>query len=549
MPFPVTGPKGPRPSGGLAPPSPQETKIQPIPPPMGGINAVDGLLTMEGRSPEDSIFQYNLIPSQYGVRVRSGTEEWCTHVGTNGVRTLIPYTGSTSSVSRLFAAASDAIYNVTTSSAAPSSSIAFVTSDSTSGYGQWANFTTLAGFFCLYTDETNGYYVYTEGAGTWAKVASGGGAIQVSGVDPALLVDVVVFKNRAWFIERGSSRAWYLNTGAVFGAATAFNFGNKFRHGGVLVALFTWTLDGGDGADDILVAVSSAGDVILYKGGDPTNSSDFSQVGQWYIGPPPAGRRIGGAFGGELYLLSTYGITPLSKLISGMKVQEAATQLSRKINPLINTQMLQARSSLGWEIKLLSQENILLCSVPAQTGLDKIQFVQSLNTQGWAVYRSIPYYTGETWDGDFYIATADNRVLLHTGSQDEIALGATTGTAISWSTLSIFSEYGEVGRFKRGQFIRPVFLAAAAPSYALEVRYDYNLSEVLPPPSASPFLGDVWDSGIWDLALWGGTYVEIEKPQGGSGLGRAIAVALNGSSTTPTILIRYDLMYDTGGAL
>jgi hypothetical protein len=54
---------------------------------------------------------------------------------------------------------------------------------------------------------------------------------------------------------------------------------------------------------------------------------------------------------------------------------------------------------------------------------------------------------------------------------------------------------------------------------------------------------------VWDLALWGGTYLEIEAPVGGSGLGRAIAVAINGSSTTPTILVRYDLMYDTGGAL
>lgn len=544
MVFPISGPKGPRPASSLSP-NPQETKCVPLPPPMGGINAVDGLINMEARNPDDSIFQYNLIPSQYGVRVRTGTQEWCTNVGTNGVLSLIPYTGSAASATRLFACANNAIYDVSTSSAAPTLLLAFASVNSVSGYGKWTNYTTLGGYFCLFCDETNGYYLYTEATGLWTKVTN----VQVTVVDPALFVDVVIFKSKAWFVERGAARAWYLPTDAVIGAATAFNFGNKFRHGGTLVALYTWTLDGGDGSDDILVAISSAGDVILYKGNDPASATDFTQVGQWYIGPPPVGRRIAGSFGGELYLLSSYGITPLSKLIAGMLIQQEATQLSRKINPLVNNQMLAARDDLGWEIKLLSSENLLLASVPKQLGFSYLQFVQSLNTQGWAVYRDVPYFTGETWGGVFYFATTDNRVLIHTGTQDEVHLAATTGVAINWSTLSVFAEYGEIGRYKRGQFVRPVFLAGKAPSYAIQVRYDYNLSEVLPPPAASATTGSVWDTGIWDLALWGGDFVEVENPVGGSGIGRAIAVAINGSSTTPTILVRYDLMYDTGGLL
>jgi hypothetical protein len=94
-----------------------------------------------------------------------------------------------------------------------------------------------------------------------------------------------------------------------------------------------------------------------------------------------------------------------------------------------------------------------------------------------------------------------------------------------------------------------VFLASQAPSYAVEARYDYNLSEVLAVPSPPVFSGAVWDSGVWDLSLWGGDLIEIESPIGGSGIGRNVAVAINGSSSAPTILVRYDLMYTPGGLL
>lgn len=546
--FPVSGPRGPR-KPSLLGPTPPSVVCVPVPAPMGGINAVDGLLGMGQRNPEDSIFQYNLIPSQYGTKVRTGYHDFATEVGDGGVRTLIPFTGADSSATRLFAAAEDAIYDTTAGGAAPPSAIAFAVANSTSGLGKWTNYTTTGGYFCLYCDETNGYYVYTGASDTWAKIAMGGGGTEVSGVDPATFVDVVIFKSRAWFVQKDTASAWFLGVGAIFGAATQFNFGNKFKHGGTLAALFTWTVDGGEGADDYLVAVSTGGDVVIYKGNDPTSASDFTQHGQWYIGPPPAGRRLAGSFGGELYLLSSYGIIPLTRLISGALIQQDDVYISRKISPLINTQIQATRDDFGWEIKLVSSENLLLVGVPARTGFDDIQFVQSLNSQGWAVYRDIPYFTGETWQGNFYIGTLDGRVLIHEGSSDGGDFDGDNGIAIEWSALSVFQEYGEVGKFKIGQFIRPVFLASQAPSYSIEARYDYNLSEVLPPPAASVSSGSVWDVGLWDLALWGGDFIEVEKPVGAAGIGRNIAVAINGSSAAPTILIRYDLMFTPGGLL
>jgi hypothetical protein len=98
-------------------------------------------------------------------------------------------------------------------------------------------------------------------------------------------------------------------------------------------------------------------------------------------------------------------------------------------------------------------------------------------------------------------------------------------------------------------FIRPVFISTEAPAYGVQARFDYNLSEVLVPtvPGSPP--NPAWDVSHWDNALWGGTNVETESVRGATGMGRAMAVGMNCSSVVDTILIRFDVMYDSGNYL
>lgn len=513
---------------------------------MAGINAQSGLSEM---APDEAIFLKNIYPSRYGCRVRSGYVEWCTNVGSGGVRTIIPYVGSDTGENKLFATGEDAIYDVTSSSAAPSSVLAFGTVDNESGFGVWAAMVTTAGHFMAYADEANGYKLYTESTGAWTTVAMGGGAGQVSGVDPATFSFVTLFKNRLWFAVKDSSQAWYLPTGSISGAATLFDFGSRFKHGGTLVAMYNWTIDGGEGIDDYLVAVSSTGDVVIFKGSDPATATDWFQHGSWYIGQTPVGRRIAGAFGGELYILSAYGLIPLTKLIAGALIQQEDIYVSRKINPLINEQMRATRTTLGWEVRLIPGENLLMIATPKRTGLDALQFVQSLNTEGWAAFIDIPYLTGDVWIDNFYIGDEDNRVLLYTGNSDNVALDGTGGLDIEFSLLQSFQEEGDIGAYKRAQFVRPVFIASASIAYIAEIRYDYDLSEVFGAPSSSTVLGALWDVALWDSALWSVELATIGDLRGGSGMGRTMAVGINGNCQAETILVRTDLQKDQGWSL
>jgi hypothetical protein len=530
-------------------PRQQQTVIsQPYPAPTGGINAISGLAEPMF---QDAIYAFNMVPSQYGMKVRDGYTEWCTNVGDGGVRTVIPYKSTSVGEDKLFAAAEDGIYDVTATSTSPSSVLTFGSADATSGYGQYVNFINVGGDkFILYCDETNGYHLYTQSTDTWAAVAAGAAAGQINGADPGNFCFCMIWKKRVWFVERNTGNAYYLPVGQVTGTVTKFNFSNKFKQGGYLVGLWNWTVDGGEGVDDYLVAISSAGDVVVYKGTDPASANTFDQRGVYFIGPTPAGRRVAGAFGGELYLLSSYGLVPISKLMSGQVIIDTSIYVSRKITPLINTEMASKRLELGWEVKLLPSQNLLMISSPKGANESYIQFVQSLDTRGWAIYRDFPYETGDSWNGAFFLGTTDNRILIHTGTLDNVTIASPgEGEAIEFSILTWYQDLGTPAQSKVTQLIRPTFVADKLPIYAVLARYDYDLQEAVAVPISTAPTGSVWDVAIWDSAVWGAGLVAFNGLSGASGMGRSVAIALRGTCQARTTLVRFDLAYTAGNIL
>jgi hypothetical protein len=529
--------------GSFSAPIQQLAKPVPVLPPVS-VNQVDPLAQMD---PRDAIFMYNMLSFRYGTKVRQGYKQWATTVGPGGVKTVIPYAGSTLLKDRLFAIGTDGIYNVSASVATPAVSLAFAGGVSTnSGQGIWQAVTTLAGFFSAYCDEDKGYHLYTESTDSWAAVTGA----QVTGVDPATFCFVMAYKERLWFIQKGTSSAWYLPVGAIIGAATQFNFGNKFKHGGTLQALYLWTIQGSTGPQNYLVAISSSGEILIYGGNDPSDAANFSIVGSWYIGNVPVGRRIAGNIGGDLYILSIAGLQPLNKIVQGNQTQIENIEVSRKISPAIRAAMLVSFQQNGWEVKLYPSQDALFVVSPQQTGFPATQFVQSLNNQGWSVYQSMPIFTGDVWEGNFYFGGLDGNVYIIQGDTDnQPRTGVSAGNNIVSSCLGSFQDYGEPGLYHIPEYIRPVFLSAANPAASVSVRFDYNISEVLLPGTAAPSVGSLWDIAIWDVNIWGGAVFEVEAVAGAGGMGRAMAIGLQMSTSAETTLIRYDLMFTSGGML
>jgi hypothetical protein len=97
---------------------------------------------------------------ELGLGPRLGSREYVS--GLDGApRTALSFKGAQSADDRLFITTQTGIWDCTASTAAPVRVVAFPNSDATSGYGVGIVVVDLnSGHNLLYTDESNGYYVY-----------------------------------------------------------------------------------------------------------------------------------------------------------------------------------------------------------------------------------------------------------------------------------------------------------------------------------------------------------------------------------------------------
>jgi hypothetical protein len=569
-----------------------------LPAPTGGLNTISAGSAMPL---SDAVQLFNMVAAEYGLRSRLGSREWLT--GLQGatdslVRTVLPHKGSTKSGSadKLFVTTSNGIYDVTSSYQAWQASTAYVIGDvvinddgkvytcdtdgtsassggptgtgsniadgttrwdytstikalsfatttGDAGYGTYHGFVTSGGHFLLYADEVNGLHKYTESTNTWAAVTD------ITNVNATDLRHVAVFKNRLWFVEKDSQKAWHLDAGAISGAATQFPFTTSGfpRHGGTLLGLWNWTYDGGAGLDDSLVALTTGGDVLVYQGTDPTSASAFGLKGVWYVGAFPAGRQVATHFGGDLLLLTKSGLRPLSQLVTGR--EDPKEYATAKIANLFNALMLSRSSLPGWSVRLHPEDNTLLVTVPTTAGANTEQLAMSLWNRSWSRYRDLPMYAADTWAGKLYFGSADGKVYVNDGYVDGVELDdASAYTPVQWAVLGAFSNWG-VPRQKRVQMIRPTLLAENdSPEFAVGARYKYDFTE-LGAVSGGTLGADEWDGGVWDTATWAGEFNATQTVRGASGMGVDVAIAIRGTATSRTVLVGTDVTFDVGGFL
>lgn len=572
---------------------------------MGGLNTIDGgFLMPETDCPllYNMIGAENGLRSRFGNQEWC---TGVLGIADNTVRSVLPFTGShkNGSSNKLFACTSKGIYDVSASSGAPPLVVTFGIQSGDAGYGiSYVVVNASGGHFLVYCDEENGYYVYTEATTSWIKVVqaattvwapntvygagasvsnggltyntvaggtsavapatgpSGTGAAivdgsvtwvytpSITGVDPATFAFVMVWKNRLWFVQKDTGFAWYLEPGfgaggALFGPAISFNFGAQFKNGGPLVGLYSWTVDGGSGPDDRLVAISGGGDVVIYAGTNPGAAATFGLVGRWYVGGVPAGRRIATDHGGDLLIMSTTGILSLSQLVAGVfDVQRLYS--TYKIANLFTRLAATYGSLRGWALRLHPEDNSLIVAIPVADGQPTNQLVQSNITRGWSQYRNLPLLSMEAWGGKLYFGTADGRVCINTGYLDGLLISDPNAfAAITCSGVTRFSNLGR-GTQKQLTQIRPTIISEGGSiSQTAQARYRYDLTEAIPPAGATNPGGSLWGSAVWGVSLWGGAYSTVQNVGGAVGMGPDAAVAFAMAVTSRTVLLGFDVEF------
>ena len=516
-----------------------------IPPSVGGVNALDSVANM---APNECIYTYNLMPSEYGLRLRAGYREWANGLPSQS-NTLIAYEGlaGDGNEDRLWAVCAEGIYNITLlNTTAPVQDVAFtVNVTGEAGYGVWTQFiNTSDDHYLFYADAENGLHLYTESTQTWSVPA-------ITGVDPTKIAYVLSWKNRLWMIEQDSGVAWYLPVDAIAGAAQQFTFGADLRYGGELKALYNWTIDGGDGLDDYLVGVGRGGDVLVYRGSDPS-SPEFSRVGSWNIGDIPGGRRGGVAHGGDLYLLSVFGITSLRDLLQGSEVSsENVKGPSAKINRFLRSDILADKEDFSWSLSSNPSDGAIVVVTPYSVQAEAIQYVKNMLTGAWGMWRGVPAHCVSKWDGSFYFADTEGRVWLYDGFLDGSLLDGTEGKDIDYQTLTSFQNLGGPhGVNKMVGVVRTQGVLSGSTNITTSVVYDYDVGASMPFPSVSPAYGDsLWDASVWGVATWAGGLRKGEYTAGVSGHGFSVAVGIRGTATSRINLVGWDLTFKTGGLM
>ncbi len=533
-----------------------------VPASTGGINALDPLVSMP---PEDCIFTYNLMPVEYGLRLRKGYREWATGV-LGDVRTILNYESNTADVARdrLWAVSQFGIYDVTTfNTTTPSVVAPFAVQGEAAGYGVNVEFTTDANeHYMFYADELNGLWQYSESTQTWTVPTSGTNPGDWQYDDPNNpgtktgfpvedIAFVMVHKLRIWVILKDSSDGWYLPIRSVGGELKKFTFGAKMTHGGDLRGLWTWTIDGGIGIDDYMIAVSRGGDVMVYTGGDPEVAEQWQLTGVWFIGEVPESRRITAFFGSEFYLLSTFGVSNLRDLLQGAQSNSLRQSPSAKINRFLRTDVESGKDRREWALTVHPGDGFMQIIVPQPASSPPVQYNQNLLTKAWGLWSGVPVIHAQTWNGDYFIGSADGVVYIYDGTLDGTTLAEGGGSPIEYQLLTSFQAHGAPhSNYKQVGLIRSIGIAGGTTNFNIRAVYDYDVEAALPPPpSPAPQAGDNWDQGEWDTAVWDYALQGESQVNGSLGLGRTFAIAATGNATARINVVGWDATFVQGGLL
>ncbi len=487
-----------------APTSVSET----IPSPVGGWNARDSLAAMPIQDAERLI---NWFPEATYVRTRPGTDAWFT--GFSGqAETLMSYAGTTTL--ELFVVESVNIWKATATGQSASAGALMLSSRTNARY-QYTNFATPGGNFMICVNGADQPLKYD---GSTFSAMSTLSAISGSAHN---FINVHAFAQRLFFVEKDTLNFYYMDaTEVIAGSAHRFPLGSQFDMGGTLLATGSWTRDGGDGMDDIFVAVTDQGEAIVYQGTDPSSSSTWSKVGLYKI-PKPLGHRCLTKYGGDLLVLTEGGVLPMSMVLSGIEPQKLVTD---KIHPAVSDAVRMHRANYGWQIKYYPLGHWLMVNVPVKEGDKQQQYVMNTNTGAWCQFKGMEANCWEIHNNKLFFGSSTKVYQADTGTNDDGTNRDVDAKQAPW-------DFGYAG-VKNFTLIRPFINSDNTVPVAIGLNIDFNDRSPVSTPTPVATTIPHWGSATWGDYQWAGKPVPQGSIQSGGGAGVYAAMRLKGAVNT-----------------
>ncbi|MGL5336066.1 MAG: hypothetical protein ACRC9R_07980 [Enterovibrio sp.] len=504
-----------------------------MPPPSLGLDLVSPIDSMD---PASALELVNVFPGAGGPTVRLGYEQFA-DLGTASPIYFMheyPLQGGTA---QLIAAQTTALYSIDDDGAVTNIS-------KVGGYlsGNW-NKELFAGNIYLANNGGDVPQVYT-GTGLAANISTGGGGYSASD-----LINVASYRERLYWVERNTCKVWYNTTaGTNFVAGspvlTSYDFQYIFRRGGFLLFTGSFTNQKNVTSQDLFMAVSSEGEVVLYSGFSPSDP-EWTLVAHFMIGKP-LGPRAFVIVNQEILIITQQGIVPVSALFSASP-QEAQDTVSRPINPLITQYATQVSLSERWNGFFWTAGRRIYITLP-DSGTTATLLVYSMDTKAWTQvallvgahctsnckFLDLPFHgssTGIIYQGE-------------TGYADAAVSG--DGQSIAFSGRMAFSFYGTRGNYKAFKDIRPLMRGKRGLTLNLGLDTDFKRASTVTTVTTSPGLFTAWGSP-WG-SPWSADVDYVFDRFATKGQGHCAAIRFGGSiKNSPLQLFGFEIRYDLGG--
>lgn len=504
--------------------------------PTSGLNLRDPFLTLK---PQDALVLNNFIARPQGCETRGGYKKHSVGLG-GKVATLLGYEAQDPTESKLFAAVEDKFFDVTEAEEDPDPIVA----DTGSADGYWSSIMfngPTRNFLCC-TNKTGGYWTYDTVDGWVDRTADLTGFSGAPGC-------IAAWKNRLFFIDQGTAKAYYLPVNSIQGAASELDLGPLLKHGGSLVAVTNWTLNAGIDIDDYIVFFGSEGDVIVYQGTDPDDISTFALKGVWYLGRPMAGDRFFTEYGGELFVMSELGMVPLSKMVNGL-VADTYSVMTSKIQPALTVQTAKYIDAIGWEVGISATNDLVIIQTPQGADGTYLQWVMFIQTGAWSTFTGMPMTTWVVYNGQLYFGDENGNVCKGLyKDKDGVEFNETGGDLPLCSLQGGFNDFGVPANLKIFSMVRPIFISSTAPAVSLQINIDYMQNKVYAQPVFFDVDASFWDEAVWNEATWSGDAQSYSAWAGVQGMGYygSLRMAVRGKQGTS--YASSNVMYQVGGVM
>jgi hypothetical protein len=437
----------------------QVARTTSLPAPVLGWDAQSPLAAMK---PGNAVVLDNWTPRPGYVEIRRGFRQQTVGL-TNPVESLLVYRGA--------GAGNDQIYAVSGGVVRDSGGSSAYSSIGSSNRVQYTNFANDGGDWILCCNGASTPFKYDGSSWTTNAITGSSGSITL---DDTKLIDVMAHKNHIYWVEDDSLRLWVMPVNAISGAASLLDLGPVFSKGGTLTCQGSWSVDGGQGQDDLAVFMTDQGQVAIYQGSDPTLSTDWELIGVFDIGTP-LGRRSLLRYGADLAFLTTTGVLLASQALRLNRAQEDAVALTQKVQNAFWQATRSYAANFGWEGCLYPAGGLAIYNIPTVTDSEAVQYVQNLQTGAWSRWTGMNAMCWAVANEKLYFGGTDGIYQADVGVTDN-------GSDLVADMVTAFSYFGGQGQQKQFTMLRPILNATSNVVPAVDMLVDFNLAT----PTATP---------------------------------------------------------------